>query len=616
MAWGWLRRGRRQQTATEIALAERIDDMTALTAASWTRNAQALVASQRGLVTSYSSWQRELWDYYETCGEYNLAVTWRSNMISRVRLRAAEIHADLDEPQIVDSGPAAEIVNELFGDIGGQADALAALSTYLDVPGEGWIVDENGQLRTYSSDEIRAYGKPNTYEVIADDSLPSQQRWRPLDPNSLITRVWRPHRRMRHEAFSPAKSARQAIRELDLVNRHIQAQYLSRLASAGIVVLPEELTFPTRPEFDDAADPFVAEWIATAKQAIETPGTAAAVVPIPMRVPAEFVEKVQHIDFTLKIDDKIIEKRDAARRRLAGIINIPTELLFEAGSINHWGLWQLEESGVKTYLTPDVELIVNAVTRGQLRPRLLARGEDPDVVRRSVVWYDLSEIVSRPNNVDNVTKAYDRLEVSGRALRRAIGLDEDSAPTRQELEDQALRHLASQPQTAFTALRELTGLEVQVPTGVGSPAASGAPPANPGPVPGPSNEQSPAGGPPDTGNEPPLMPRSAMSSLVSLELDPERVAFATLQANSQHIIEFTGKTYVLKHPLLCAPKLFSCPFAHVVHEGIPVHPGTSGDYECLLNAAGNLVIGRRVYPSADALLSDPPRGVNGVRVPR
>src|SRR3990170_4926211 len=48
----------------------------------------AIQSGRRGLVPQYESWQRELWDYYDSMGEFGYAVTWRANMVSRVRLRA------------------------------------------------------------------------------------------------------------------------------------------------------------------------------------------------------------------------------------------------------------------------------------------------------------------------------------------------------------------------------------------------------------------------------------------------------------------------------------------------------------------------------------------------
>lgn len=596
----WARRNAVSAATSTVAHPPAVEP-TSLLAAALTINTNAVREAKARLVGSEQGWQVELWDYFESCGEYGLAVNWRANMISRVRLRAAEVLPGLDEPRIVDSGPAADLVHELFGGVGGQSAAMATLSTYLDVPGEGWVVaeDRDGreEWRTYSSDEIRSTGRG--YEVIDERSLPGRIIWRDLARGALIVRVWRPHRRWRHEPYSPARSALSAIRELDLVNRHIQAQYLSRLASAGIIVLPDELTFPVREEFNDAPDPFVAEWIATAKEAVATPGTAAAVVPIPMRVPAEYVDKVKHIDFTLRLDERIIEKRDAARTRLASIINVPTELLFNSGSINHWGLWQLEESGVKTYLTPDVELIVNALTVGSLTPRLRAMGEDPT---RWVVWYDASEIITRPDMTDSVMKAYDRGEVPGRTLRRVIGLDEDDKPSPKELEAMILTKLAFNPTTGFLALHNLTGFDPDVPDELvhDHPSQAEAPTK-------PSDDEAPADGPPDTQQDQPRTPRGAQA-------DGDRTAFTLLQARSQHVLHFGPAGYRLKHPLICQPKLFSCPFTHVTYDGVPVHPGTSGDYECVLSATGELSIGRRVFPSDDAFVVDQVKGTNGVAV--
>jgi hypothetical protein len=199
-------------------------------------------------------------------------------------------------------------------------------------------------------------------------------------------------------------------------------------------------------------------------------------------------------------------------------------------------------------------------------------------------------------------KAYDKMEASGRALRRAVGLDEEDKPTQLELENMILKRLAVAPGTGFAALLALTGREVVTV----SPTASGTGDEEPdGQL--PAGKDSPADGPPSSQQDQPRTPRTANGNA-------ERAAFATLQASSQHVIEVNGTAHRLKHPLLCAPHLFSCPFSHAIYGGVRALPGTSGDYECTLSSVGGLVVGRRVFPSSDALLLDPPRGTNGVRL--
>lgn len=573
----------------------------------------AMRSGRRALVPQYESWQRELWDYYDTLGDFGYAVTWRANMMSRVRLRAGLLEPGNDEPTIVDDGRAAELVAELSSDLNATSDIMATLSTHLDIPAEGWLIGEevNGRNRwqVRSNDELRKRG--DTYEVISETSSLGDVEWRPLARNHYLVRIWRPHKRYRHLAYSPAKAARTAMRELELVNRHITAQYLSRLASAGVVIFPDEITFPVRPEFQDAADPFVREWIETAREAIRTPGTAAAVVPIPMRVPGEYVDKIKHIDFTQKIDEKIMEKRDAARRVLTSMINVPTELLFDAGSLNHWGLWQLEESAIKVYISPDAEIITNGLTVGYLHPRLRAEGHDD--WERWVVWYDASEIIARPDRSNNVLKAYDRFEVNGRTLRREIGLTEDDAPSDTELQDMVLKRLASNPQIGFIALHELTGMEIPEEYAAQQPDTDvvgqrNADHQRSNALPDRDDDEYHEGDQGTTGGDSDASPGDDLNTRTRLE---RRDAFVILQARSQHVMEFNVAGWKLKHPLLCREHLFTCPFTYATRDGVLVRPGTSGDYECFLSERGDVRIGRRVFTRADELLPSDPGTVNG-----
>ena len=563
-------------------------------------NSRSVTASRNSVVKTYESWQHELWDYYDDVGEFTIAVMWRASMLSRVRLRAARKQPGTDEPKILDSGPAADLVAELCNDSAGRAEMMSSISALIDIPGECYLVGETRRgeknWMILSADEIRISRRNEGYEVL--EEINGSEEWRPLGTDSLITRIWRPHRRYRYRATSPAKAARTAMRELELVNRHIQAQYLSRLASAGVIIFPDELSFPVRPEYADAADPFTREWIETAAQAIKNPGTAASIVPIPMRVPGEYVDKVQHVDFTLKNDDKIIEKRESARRRLASMINVPAELLFDAADVNHWGLWQIEEGALKVYITPDVEVITNALTKGYLHPRLRAMGESTEDI---IMWYDASELLVRPDRSRNVTEAYDRHEVSGKTYRRELGLDEDDKPTPTELQDQLLRALVKMPNHAVAALEALTGLKI-----ADSQVQSEEDPTDPDEPDDDTNDPNT----PATEKTPPPAPGKDIGVDAAVKRRAEWDAQTLLQARSQHIIEFNMAGWKLKHPLLCQTKLFSCPFTYETRKGIPIHPGTSGDYSCTLSARGNLTIGERVFPRESDLITVENR-VNG-----
>lgn len=550
--------------------------------------AAAPVTSPRTeLIRNTDSWQEEAWAYHEDLGEFRYAVDWESKRLSRVRLYAAKLEPGQDEPVRQEAGTAVELMTSMAGGVSGQATIMNGLGTQLSVPGEGYVIVENiagvEQWSVRSTDEVRvARGR---YEVADENAVNGGTNWRPLAPDSLRPlRVWRPNKRWHHIADSPARAARSTMRELELVNRHIVAQYLSRLASAGVVLFPEEITFPVREEFADAADPFMAEWIEIASEAIRTPGTAAGVVPIPMKLPGEWIDKVKHVDFTLRIDEKIIEKRDSAIKRLASQLNVPAEVLLGMSDLNHWNAWISDENSLKVDVAPDAELICQALTTGYLQPRLKASGVEDWATW--VVWYDMSELTLRPDRSGDAVLLYDRLEIDGAALRRETGFDEADAPNDDELEQQALRViLRTQTQAALTALARLLGEQEPTPLPVEQPAPRTAAPEPPPP---PEDRS-----PPDE-----TAAREAAATARSERL--------IQQSQAMHAVRFTtGRLPELLHPALCSQHAYSCPFTHAamkLHQ-LP-RPGTSGTYEARLSPFGQLMIGQRApYLDTSAFLT-------------
>lgn len=535
------------------------------------------------------SWQTDAWRYYDTLGEFNYGVTWLANMMSRVRFRAARLEPGMDEPVITNEGVPAQLVADLAGGVGGQAQLMRGMTVQLSVPGDGYLIGQqtgsafSWQVR--SAEEVRAQNE--RFQTVT--ARTPNVEWTDLPPDSLVVRVWRPHPRWFHVADSPARSARSIMHELELVNRHIIAQYLSRLASAGIVLLPEEVTFPTRPEFEDADDPFTAEWIEIAAEAIRTPGTASAVIPIPMRVPGEFVDKIKHLDFTLQLDDKIIEKRDSAITRLASKLDIPTEALTGMGKVNHWTAWQLDEASLKEHVAPLAELICYSLTTGYLQPRMEASNEKD--AASWVVWYDMSELAIRPDKSEKSYEAYDRMELSGEALRRENGFDEEDKPSREELAEMGLKLLIrTAPNLASAALDELAGKMVLEP--VESPAASGS-----APEPGAPDVSPP--GPPDTQKAPP--PDKPVTAPA-----PSASARILEQLAAKHMIRFDAIRSPggrLLHPPVCNDHAYSCPFTHAAWNAVPTELST-GNYSASLDTFGRLSIGAQdVYTDVSLWIS-------------
>lgn len=475
----------------------------------------AIIRSDRGTVIQKKRWQDEAWDQWRANGELWYATEWKGNAMSRVRLKAAKIVPGADEPEIVDTGPAAELVEQLAGGIGGQAPLLKSFSIKLDIAGDSYFVmydDEDGVRHSdvYSADVIRKESSGG-FSIQIDEA-----GWVPLPAESLVVRVWNKDEQFPWLAISPTEPALVVLREIDLYNRRIITELTSRLASNGLFFIPDEVTFPVRDEFSDAADPFVSEWIDVAQKAIQNPGSAAAALPIPMRVTAEMIDKFKYMSFADNVIEETLSGRDRALGRLAKMLNVPAEVLTGMGDVNHWGAWQIEDSAVKIHVLPTIETICRGLTVGYLLPGLAGdsladyeeSGEPNEELAEGeqyVVWYDTSELEKKPDLGERAVQLHDRVAISDAALRRATGFDDADAPTESERNEQILTKLAYNGQQAVNSYEMLTGTPVAGSEGEAAPATE--PGANlpaPGPAAGP-----PTQGPPPTQATPPPAPGEA-----------------------------------------------------------------------------------------------------------
>lgn len=468
------------------------------------------------LLFQYESWQDEAWSFRDTLGEFNFGVAWLSGALSRVRVLAAEQIPGGDEPTPLTEGPAAQIMEQLGGGIGGRAAIMKSLGVQLSVPGEGWLVAEREDAATplvladwtvRSTDEVQeSRGRNSDYEVRTGDT-----NWRELPAESLVCRIWEPHTRWSWKADSSARAAIPIMREIDLYNRRIIAVMVSRLAMNGILLIPQEGSISTPPQYQDAADPFVAMLIDIASNNIKNPGMASASIPIPVRFTSELIEKWKHITFGDGVDEHLLAAREGAIGRLATTLNMPAEVLKGMGDTSHWNAWQISEEGIKLHISPVAETIVGGLTVGYLHPMLRAVGEDVIGPNggKIVAWYDPSELTSRPDKSGQALTLYDRLELSGTALRRESGFDEGDKPTVDELHEQGLKKQIANPQLSAQALAALTGRPA--PAGPPqTPVAGGPQPSGPGGDGGdtsaPAPAAPPATGPPSTRDNPPPPP--------------------------------------------------------------------------------------------------------------
>lgn len=422
-------------------------------------------------------WQNVAWDMYDLIGEFRYAVDWVGNQLSKAKLFVSKDGEHATDPRALDA------MASLFGGEEGQSEMLRQCGIHFTVAGEAYLVGLEG-ADPYSDDdwwviastEISRDGT-NRFKIGKGSDAILVEKGK-----SVVIRIWRPHPRKPRRATSPSRAALPILAELDMLTRYVAAQGDSRLTSAGVWLLPSQISFPTKPTTaKDPSDPNAEVSTSTstdatslaklltevASIAIQHPEDAAAKVPIILQVDGEYLDKSQHMTFWSDFDEQTQALRKEAIGRLGLSLDMPPEILTGTADVNHWGSWAIEEATVKSHTEPLLSVITSSLTVGYLRPFLIAEGMSEEEADAYVVDADTSELRLRPNRSEQAFELYDRGVLREDALRRENGFTDSDAPTS---EDRAkwLTWKMAQGQTTPELVAEaarLSGVRLSMPAG-------------------------------------------------------------------------------------------------------------------------------------------------------
>lgn len=423
----------------------------AITAAAQVLNGPRIERVKRKTAGKGLPWQISAWEFYDEIGEYSWAVELLATLVSKGQLVAARDVPGVDEPIILGGEyeldgetrqpskieqDAAALMAAFAGGTAGQQQILYRAAVQLIVAAESYTVgrldaEGDSQWDAYSNEEIN-------YSQAGWQINDGTEKYTLLSEDVLL-RVWRPHPKKRSEPRSSSKPLLPVLAEIKGLTQAIAARIDSRLAGAGVLFIPESASLMSSQSADieDGEDPFVAELIDSMLTPIRDRDSAAAVVPIVVRVPDESIGKVQHLRFEVATKAEEAAQRLDAITRMARAVDLPQEQVLGLGGMNHWGAWQADESTVKGPVATLLAIYVHALTVGYLRPGLLELGHAAEDVTEMLAWYDLTTLIQRPDRSQQALEVFQLGELSSAALRRETGFDDADEPT----EDDTCRQL-------------------------------------------------------------------------------------------------------------------------------------------------------------------------------
>lgn len=262
------------------------------------------------------------------------------------------------------------------------------------------------------------------------------------NPDDLfLVRVHKPHPERGWQADSATRASLSVLRELVGLTMHISAQVDSRLAGAGVFIVPESYSRAVKRSMgladDDPDDPVTDALMQAMLTPISDRSAASALVPLVITAPDESAQHFRHITFDKGLDTNALSLREESIRRFALGMDCPPELLLGTNAMNHWGGWLMREDVVRAHVEPTLALICDALTSQFLRPVIEENFPELDA-EKYVVWYDVEHLIMRASSGQDAKDLYDRDELGGDTLRRANGFDETDAPTEEDSDQLAI----------------------------------------------------------------------------------------------------------------------------------------------------------------------------------
>lgn len=466
-----------------------------------TRPAKGIIASGQRVVTDSTkragkpiraeSWQALCWKWFDQIGEYRFSVEWVGNLLSKAKLTLIRTEEDGTTTVIKPGEPVYGGITSLFGGPVGQTEMFRQLGNHFTAAGDCYIL-----AATNEEDEddwlVAAPHKLKQAPGSAAGNMSYTIGTRTYR-DALAIRLWKPHPVDPDLADAPSRAVLPILAEIDGLTKHVMAQIDSRLMSAGILLLPSEVSFGSAPtatqettgEGDEAetvttegqtsADDIVAKLIEVASTAIGDRDSAAALVPVVMQVAGEWIGKIKHLRFWSELDKESINLRTEAIRRLALGMDMPPEVLEGTGEMNHWSSWQVEEASIKSHTEPLLAVIVSSLTSGWLRPYLMEVANLPkEEAAKYSYGVDTSEMRLRPNRSKEAIELWLEGALSLDAALRENGFVETDKMTDKEKQARLLWKLASgstTPRLVALALKQMGVDGIEVPPEAGTTEA-------------------------------------------------------------------------------------------------------------------------------------------------
>jgi hypothetical protein len=401
-------------------------------------------------------WQARSMSYYDLVPEIKMAARFFAQMLMKVRMFPAMIDPDTHEPEELHEGPVFDAFQRIKDRSGSREQLQQSYAiqkfligeTYLTVSPdeereEVWECLSPNELRVQPGGIASRFRAPmlsaDTFLIGNDEANDGEgPQFTETGPDIInVYRLWRQHPAYTWLADCHMQAVIDLCEELVLSTYSVRSQLKSRLNQAGILWVPDEISFTSlgnNPEEDPNSYQFQERLSQTMMAAISDPGSAAAIVPILARVAADFIGKIQYTKFNDSTGDLTeINQRSEMISRLATGLELPKAVIAGIETANHWTGWLVDEETWKSYGLPASLEMAADFNAAYLQPT--ARVENVPDWENVCIGIDPSEVINHPDRAKDADALYTGRAISKKVWRESKGYNDNDEMPRDEINE-------------------------------------------------------------------------------------------------------------------------------------------------------------------------------------
>lgn len=389
------------------------------------------------------------WEWYDKIGEIRFGINKSARQAgTAVLVPVQRVGTTLGKP-VIGNTSVNEVIAGIWSPNGGLRHLIQSFYKLMRMHGQGHLIrlrNDDGSHGGYEfiSDEeliVEELTKRGEFALFRS-TLPTsgangmiseelkRSTWVEIKPEDYLGRVWYPHPKHSDMPDSPMYALDDVCEELYLLTLNVKAKLRSRLALAGILYVPSEVSevMQTKGTEDDQTrysnDAVIDAIIKTLMHNVQHHGDASSQFPIIVRGPGEHAQNLVHITIPSDIYEVDIKLREEALGRVLHGLDIMPETVTGTGNSNHWGAWSQRDDDLKTNVIPDLEMLAWTLEQLVLVPELERMGEPTDAIG---LWFDTTSATSRPNLAEDARQGQQAGVVSGAGYMALAGIDPEHA---------------------------------------------------------------------------------------------------------------------------------------------------------------------------------------------